>query len=112
MFGISGIALLWIKSYLSSRSFTVNAAGYTSNPQTVTCWVPQGSVLDPLLFILYTSPIQQTNFLILCRSPHSLQDALNHISSTITQISAWMTTNLLCLNPSKHNSSLLDSASN
>src|SRR6218665_3507053 len=34
-------------------------------------------------------------------SPHSLQDALNHIRSTITQISAWMTTNLLCLNPSK-----------
>src|SRR6218665_1825712 len=34
-------------------------------------------------------------------SPHTLQDVLNHISSTITQISAWMATNLLCLNPSK-----------
>src|SRR6218665_4209532 len=60
-------------------------------------------------------PTQQTNFLILCRSsplyaddtqlfisfsPHSVHDALNHIRNTITQISAWMTTNLLCLNPS------------
>ena len=33
-------------------------------------------------------------------SPHSFQDALNHIHNTITQMSAWIS-NLLCLNPSK-----------
>src|SRR6218665_3018848 len=111
LFGISGTALSWIKSYLTSRSFTVNVAGHTSNPQTLTCGVPQGSVLDPLLFILYTAPLSKLissssvdhhlyaddTQLFISFSPHSLQDALNHLRNAITQISAWMTTNLLCL---------------
>src|SRR6218665_1062774 len=69
IFGISGIALLWIKSYLSSRYFTVNSAGYTSNPQTPTCGVPQGSVLNPLLFILYTSPLELYRYRFLTITP-------------------------------------------
>ena len=100
IFGISGIALSWIKSYLSSRFFTVNATGYTSDPQTLTCGIPQGSVLGSLLFILYTSPLSKLissssvdhhfyaddTQLFISLSHHSIQDALNHIISTITQI--------------------------
>ena len=39
--------------------------------------------------------------LFISYSPHSFPDALNHLRNIITQISAWMTANLLCLNPSK-----------
>src|SRR5688572_17356964 len=56
-FGVSGTALLRFQSYLSSRSFSVKASSHCSQPLPLYCGVPQGCVLDPLLFILYTTPL-------------------------------------------------------
>jgi len=55
-FGIHGSVLNWFKSYLSSRSFRVECDNHMSSPHTCSCGVPQGSVLGPLLFIMYTTP--------------------------------------------------------
>src|SRR6218665_390894 len=85
---------------------------WSANPHL---WCSSRFCSRSLLFILYTSPLiklissssvdnqlyAEYTQLFISFFPHSLQDALNHIRSTITQISAWMTTNLLCLNPSK-----------
>ena len=56
-YGIDGIALDWFVSYLSDRKQKVKLMDCLSSPAKVACGVPQGSVLGPLLFTLYTTPL-------------------------------------------------------
>ena len=56
-FGIGGTALEWFQSYLSNRTQFVNVNGSTSERHVLQFGVPQGSVLGPLLYSMYTSPL-------------------------------------------------------
>ena len=56
-FGVSGIALEWFKSYLSNRHQAVVIRGKKSSDHLLKYGVPQGSVLGPVLFTLYTQPL-------------------------------------------------------
>ena len=49
----------WLQSYLSNRSFLVNLGNNFSQPTSVSCSVPQGSILGPLLFLIYVSDMSQ-----------------------------------------------------
>ena len=58
-FGIHGVALEWFRSYLHGRSYRVIYGGSTSAMVYVVCSVPQGSVLGPRLFIMYTADLSE-----------------------------------------------------
>ena len=57
MYGISGTALSWFSSYLTNRTQSVIVDDHISQVSSLSYGVPQGSVLGPILFILYTKPL-------------------------------------------------------
>ena len=56
-YGIIELALGWFKSYLSGRTHLVKVGSTLSHPAALQYGVPQGSVLGPILFSLYTTPV-------------------------------------------------------
>ena len=57
--GFSKRTVNWFKSYLSNRSFKVNLGNNFSQHASVSCGVPQGSILGPLLFLIYVNDMSQ-----------------------------------------------------
>ena len=114
-FGITSTALSWIKSYLLNRSFYVNIDNTKSPVFQLLYGVPQGSVLGPLLFILYTTPLSTVisnssanhhlyaddTQLFLSFSAADFAHNISHLEQTIPNVYDWMSSNFLSLNPSK-----------
>ena len=57
MFGLTGTVINWITSYLSGRFQKVVVGDAKSSALPLSCGVPQGSILGPTLFMLYTTPL-------------------------------------------------------
>ena len=117
-FGIRGSALGWFKSYLANRTQFVNIDGTSSNLHNLNCGVPQGSVLGPLLYCLYTSPVgdiirshglsfhlyadDQQLYTSFCFDSELEMDlAKSTIESCVSDIQKWMVINKLKLNTEK-----------
>ena len=114
-FGIRDSALNFLSSYLSNRTQAVVIDSSISSPAFCSSGVPQGSVLGPLLFTLYTAPLSD----ILSSSPvahHMFADdtqiyisfsasdsagPLSVLSQTLDTVHKWLSRNRLSLNPSK-----------
>ena len=107
-YGISGKALEWFRSYVTNRKQFVAINGHYSSQQDVDCGVPQGSLLGPLLFILYINDIQNSsemlslilfagdsNVFLSHPDPHIL---VNIIVSELENLLSWIRANKLSLN--------------
>jgi hypothetical protein len=114
-FGITDTVLKWFTSYLKDRCQQVSINGVQSNKVELLCGVPQGSVLGPILFTLYVSPLEDiihrhnlkcmtyaddTQVYIEVR-PGNTEDAKTQLQSCISEIRQWMSENMLKLNDDK-----------
>ena len=110
-YGIRGVSNDWVKSYLSNRSQYVSINGYDSSLAAINCDVPQGSVLGPLLFLLYINELNQaikfckvhhfandTNLLCLGNSIKKLNKLVN---ADLKRLVNWLNANKISLNIKK-----------
>ena len=59
--GVDSRVVVWIKEFLLGRTQRVRVGGHLSEEVRITSGVPQGSVLDPLLFLAYVNDISRNN---------------------------------------------------
>ena len=113
--GVQDIAHQWFASYLHDRSQTVTVRGAHSEPQHLSVGVPQGSVLGPLLFTLYTrslGPLLRSfgvsyhvyaddTQVYLPTAPDDLSNAIKRLEDCLDAVQQWMAAHCLKLNAGK-----------
>ena len=114
-YGISATALDWFRSYLSDRKFKVVVNKSSSSECFLEIGVPQGSILGPLLFILYTKDLEEivTKYgftihlyaddtqIYFAFDVHSPNPDLSAVKRCFIDIKEWMVLNFLKLNDDK-----------
>uniref|UniRef100_A0A3P9ME72 Reverse transcriptase domain-containing protein n=1 Tax=Oryzias latipes TaxID=8090 RepID=A0A3P9ME72_ORYLA len=106
--------LLWFRSCQTDRTEYVLMGGCKSRPLAVTCGVPQGSVLGPILLIIYMLPLGRVinnhglsfhcyadDTQINIKTAPNSTAVLSHLTTCLEEINAWMKSNFLQLNSSK-----------
>ena len=110
-YGIRGVAHSWFTSYLSNRKQYVTYNGTSCATRNIICGVPQGSILGPLLFLIYindrcdvckyTAPMLFADDTNLFCNGSDLEALETNINQELAKISKWLKTNKLSLNVKK-----------
>ena len=110
-YGVRGKAYDWFHLYLSNREQFVCINGHNSDSLSITCGVPQGSILGPLLFLLYINDLPNTSKLLsfhlfaddtnIYLSHKNLDDLELILNQELPAVAEWMKSNRLALSISK-----------
>ena len=110
-YGISDKTVKWMKDYLSNRKQRTLANWIMSSIENVTCGVPQGSILGPLMFLIYVNDVERScshsrvrlyaDDTVLYASGTNIKTGVEHLQKDLNSYAEWCMKNKLTINVSK-----------
>jgi hypothetical protein len=109
-YGLNGKTHDWFKSYLENRKQSVDIDGSLSATKTFNISVIQGSILGPILFLIYINDLYKASSLLkfmfaddtaCVASNHNLKDLITYVNDELKKVARWFRANKMAVNVGK-----------